>query len=137
MSRITFRTNEDLKDEFKQHCESEGKTMSEALEAVVKELVGHTSKGRLPDDPQLAKAYETVFWAAGGNPVEVDDAEAMVSNKLNMPKSAVRGRIMQPLKERGYLTLRQGIGKVRYRPNVDLVDDIVSDPSDGEKEATA
>ena len=124
MSRISFRIDETTKDAFKDVCESEGKNMSEVLEDFVREQTGRTSTGRLPDEPQLAKAYETIFWAAGGNPVEVDDAEAAVSNKLNVPKSGVRGRVMQPLRDRGYVTLRQGIDAVHYRPNVDLEPDV-------------
>ena len=124
MSRITLRCNGDLKESFREHCDTEGKSMSEALKEHMQDVTGHTPSGRLPDEPQLARAYETIYWAAGGNPVEVDDAEAAVSNKLNVPKSGVRGRFIQPLQERGYLTLRQGIDAVRYRPNVDLEPDV-------------
>ena len=103
--------------------------MSGVLEDYVREKTGHKSTGRLPEEPHLAKAYQTVYWLAGGRPVDVDDAESAVANALNMPKSAVRGRIIRPLEKRGYLTLRRGISKTRYRPNVDLADDLVSDPS--------
>ena len=124
MSRINFRVDERTKDAFKDVCESEGKSMSEVLEDFVREKTGHSAAGRLPDDPQLAKAYEAIYWAAGGNPVEIDDAEATVANKLNIQKAAVRSRIIRPLQDRGYLTLRQGISKVHYRPNVDLQPDV-------------
>lgn len=129
MSRINFRTSETTKEAFKAVCESEGKSMSQVLEDFVQEKTGHTSKGRLPDNPQLAGGYETLYWLAAGQPVEVDDAEAAIANKLNMPKSSVRARIIKPLETRGYVTLRTGLSKVRYRPNVDLADDLVSDPS--------
>lgn len=133
MSKITFRVDENTKNRFADLCESEGKSMSEALNEFVEERTGCKTAGRLPDDPQLAKAYETIYWLAGGRAVDVDDAEAAVANKLNIPKSGVRGRVIRPLEKRGYLTLRRGISKVRYRPNVDL-EPAVSDPTE---EATA
>ena len=129
MSRINFRVSEDLKRAFEADCQQQGKSMSEALKEHIRETTGHTSTGRLPDDPQLAKAYETIYWLAGGRPVDVDDAESAVSNKLNIPKDAVRGRVIRPLEKRGYVTLRRGISKVRYRPNVDL-EAAVSDPTE-------
>lgn len=111
--------------------------MSEELKQHMQDTTNYTPGGQLPDDTMLAEGYRAVFWAAGGNPVEIDHAESKIANALNMRKGAVRHRITEPLRKRGYLTLKQGVHEVRYRPNVDLSDDTLPNDPNAEEEATA
>lgn len=111
--------------------------MSEALKDHMQEVTSHTVSGRLPNEDNLANGYETVYWTAGGSPVEIENAETNISDALNMPKAAVRTQIVKPLLNRGYLTLKQGVHEVRYRPNVDLSDDTLPNDPNAEEEATA
>lgn len=137
MSKITIRCSKELKDEFKEQCDSDGTNMSEELKKHMREVTNYTPGGRLPDDAALAEGYRTVYWMAGGNPVEIDDAESKIADALNIRKAAVRHRITEPLRKRGYLTLKQGVHEVRYRPNVDLADDVLDSDPTAEEEAAA
>lgn len=120
MSRITTRCNETLKEEFKDHCEKNGTNMSERVKTLIKEDIGEVQRGNLPDDEELAAAYRTMFWTTAGDHVEVDDAESAIANALNIPKTAVRARIIRPLRDRGYVTLKPKLHRVCYRLNVPI-----------------
>lgn len=96
--------------------------MSEELEKFVRSQMQITPNSKLPDSEKLAKSYETLFWANGGRPVDVDQAETMIADRTNLNKETIRHQIMTRLRKRGYVTLNTGMAAVEYIPNVDLVD---------------
>jgi len=128
MTRITVRLDDDLKDEFSEHCEQHGESMSGKIKAFIRDEIGQKSHGPLPDDPELAKAYRQIWQLrSSNNRVAVEDVEPEVANTLNIPKKAVRRRIFSELDERGYINVKVGT----ITANVDI------DPSGDDLETDA
>lgn len=116
MTRVSIRTDDDLKEEFSDYCDRNGTNMSSKLKEMMRQAVGRT-EGNLPDDPELAAAYQRLYQIRkDGARITVADAEPQLANELNMPAMAVRRGILEPLDHRGYINVRAGIITL----NVDL-----------------
>ena len=110
MARITIRLDEQDKNEFQEYCERHGETMSGVLKDEIRDAIGTSSHGPLPDDPELAKAYRVIYQhRSDDNRVAVADVEGQIANVLNTPKGAVRRRILEKLDKRGYINVKVGI----------------------------
>lgn len=110
MARITIRIDEDEKQRFKNKCDTEGVTMSEALKEDIRDRIGNTTTGPLPDEMELAKAYRRLWKIRDSNDrIPVSDAEPQLANALNLPSETIRGRIFPTLESRGYITVKVGV----------------------------
>ena len=96
--------------------------MSGAVKEMIEEYIGYTPTDKLPDDDDLAQAYQTLWRMSDGGMIEIDTVESKIADQQNTPKTAVRRRLMRPLKNRGYLNKVQMIDAVYYRPNIALDD---------------
>ncbi len=120
MARLNIRLSESKKDQLKKQAEEEGKSMSGAVKEMVEDYIGFTPSGKLPEEDDLANAYQTLWTMSDGGMIEIDTVESKVADQQNTPKTAVRRRIMRPLQRRGYLNLVQMVDAVYYEPMVPL-----------------
>jgi len=122
MARLNIRLSESKKEQLKQQAEEEGKSMSGAVKEMVEDYIGFTPSGKLPNEDDLATAYQTLWVMSDGGMIEVNTVESKIADQQNTPKQAVRRRIMRPLQKRGYVNLVQMVDAVYYEPLVPLDD---------------
>ncbi|SMO81526.1 ribbon-helix-helix domain-containing protein [Halorubrum cibi] len=90
---------------------------SEAIRAAVRETyVGDSDETNEGTDEIPVKARdahrELVEWAGIGGRLELDTAESVLANQLNIQKEAVRKTVIYPLKREDALRVHQGIHTV-------------------------
>lgn len=84
--------------------------MSEAVKEDIRDRIGDTTTGPLPDEMELAKAYKRLWKIrAQDDRIPVTEAEPQLASALNVPSETVRRRIFPTLEERGYITVKVGV----------------------------
>lgn len=115
-TQLSVRTDEELKDQYTDALDEQGKTITEDVREhmrdVVAEYNGETDDG-LNDD--MAAALDTLRTVADPqtNRVTVDRATTAVAESCRVPKEAVKSSLLKPLEERGYVQPRWGVIRVR------------------------
>jgi antitoxin component of RelBE/YafQ-DinJ toxin-antitoxin module len=114
-AKVTTRCPEELKEEYQQVLDEQGRSMSEDvrehMQAVVNASEG-TSIGNnaLPDNERLATAYKALRRHAdpdtGG--IETDVAETIVAEATSVRASVIRSNVLRPLQRRGYIRPKWG-----------------------------
>jgi len=95
MTRISVRLDDELKEEFEQYCNHNGKSMSGVIKEDIRDRIGTSNTGPLPAEPELAKAYRHIHdIQSDDGRVPVSDAEPALANILNLPSKTVRRRIL-------------------------------------------
>ena len=121
MTRTTVRLTDELNDEFSEWCDRHGTTKSEVLREHIRDTVGKSNHGPLPDEPELAKGYRCIWQLRSeSNRVAVSEAESEVANVTNVPKKAVRRRVFDRLDRRGYINV--AVGTITANVDIDTTE---------------
>ncbi|WP_158055978.1 hypothetical protein [Halorussus halophilus] len=104
MKRVTVRVPKALVEEYDEVVENRSEGVRTHMKRIVKNPV--TDGGREPprDDDALAKGYETLkSVSCNGQAIPLREAKSIIASQANVPKESVSRRIIEPLRERGYI----------------------------------
>ena len=113
----TVRFRDESLVEALEEAEGEHGSRSEAIRHAVATAYGGSDDVEGDEDSGLpVKAKEghrkLVEWTGRGGRIELDTAESILANHLNIQKEAVRKVVIQPLKRENVIALHQGIHHV-------------------------
>ena len=133
----TVRFRDESLVEALEEAEGEHGSRSEAIRHAVATAYGGGDEVEEDEDTGLpVKAKEghrkLVEWTGRGGRIELDTAESILANHLNIQKGAVRKVVIQPLKREDVIALHQGIHNVSI-----VVGDIEGDDVEAGDEPTA
>lgn len=108
VKRIHFKAPERLVDSFDEKHENR----TEALVSLMRRDLDkpEPTTERQPftpptDDKELARAYELLFEHSSGNGwIHEEEAKSLLATRLSIKESHTYGRIVKPLRQRGYLS---------------------------------
>lgn len=116
-TRVRAKIPEGLKEDFREACEEAGESMTDVLEDAIRQYVDAHDDATpdLPDDDQLRDALRALRQRAhpDSGRIDVDSAERAVAESCKVPRSAVQRRVLDPLRDRGYIGVKWGILFVR------------------------
>jgi len=121
-TQVSAKVDPDLKSDFRATCEQNGENMTDVLKEAMRDYVsvqGDGSRGEnLPDDDQLASAYQTLREISDPDTghIDVDAAKPAVSQAIGVSKAHVRRVAFDPLKRRKYITPNYG-SLIVHEPN--------------------
>lgn len=130
-TQLSVKTPDELKDDFREACESEGRSMTEVVREKMEEYVRETGGSEIvagdgPEDPRLSKAWRRLRENADPDTgkINTDVAKTKAAEAAGVSKGAVREAVLEPLRRRGWLRVSFGTIRVK-RPSDE------SEPSDG------
>ena len=142
-AQLSVRCDADLKEQYQNALDYEGKSMSDDLRDHMQTVVerhGGKTDDLLPDKPKPRKGLRVLVdhaypWDDGWL-VRVDEAKGDIKNEANI-SGRVDRQVFRPLKEGGYIQLRSTTGIFEIDPRVvaRLRDDVENIPSTGNVEA--
>jgi len=109
-TRVSIKTSEPLKEDFKQACDDEDVTMTEVIEDAMAEFVAdhggqQTEDGYYPDDSDLRDLYEACLRHADDLRVyQRRHASKIAQDTQQVAKGDLADALM-PLRKRGYVAL--------------------------------
>jgi antitoxin component of RelBE/YafQ-DinJ toxin-antitoxin module len=123
-TKVTTRCPEELKADYKDVLDEQGRSMSddlrEHMQAVVNAHSNRPDDGTVPGDDQLAAAYKALRRAADPDhqTVKTEVAETIVAEETRVRRAVVRSNVLKPLERRGYIEPRWGTVRVVDPANV-------------------
>jgi hypothetical protein len=125
---VRFRDEETI-TELESAADEHG-SRSEAIRQAVRAHYSETADSNEGDLPAKAReGHETlVEWTGIGGRIELDTAESILANQLNIQKEAVRRVVLHKLRETNAIRLHQGIHHVSVV--VDALEDDVKSTGD-------
>lgn len=121
---VRFRDEETI-TELESAADEHG-SRSEAIRQAVRAHYSDTADSNDGDLPAKAReGHETLIdWTGIGGRIELDTAESILANQLNIQKDAVRRMVLYKLREVGGIQLHQGIRHVSVV--VDSIEDDIT-----------
>jgi antitoxin component of RelBE/YafQ-DinJ toxin-antitoxin module len=125
-TQLSVRVNEELKEAFKEAADSNGETMTDAVETLLRNYVddsgGSVGDDHLPSNTTLAAAYRALRQRTSpdSNVLGVDVAKTVAASSTNVPSSGVRREVLDPLQKRGYISVQWGRVVVAEPSEVEL-----------------
>ena len=114
---VSFRVEDPaLAAAIEEAAESEGSKSEAVRNGLRAGLLGDDVESEDASDALPSKARDAhrklVEWAGVGGRLELDTAESVLANHLNIQKAAVRKTVLQPLKAGDAIALHQGLHEV-------------------------
>jgi len=124
-TQLSAKVPEPLKEEFREACEQRGESMTDVIEAKMREVVGAETddvKGAIDDD-RLRSAYQALRDEADPDDrkIDTDPAESAVAESCRVNSRSVRTAVLDPLQRRNAIQYRWG--QIRVNPPEEIDDD--------------